>query len=101
MLFFDIESTGLNVATDRIVEISAVKVHPNGDQEIKTRRINPTIMVPNSLISNSPIKNMIRIKHVHIINATFKIIANTVYFFDAGAKTFDFISNLFILSFIL
>ena len=45
ILFFDIESTGLNVATDRIVEICAVKIHPNGDQEIKTRRINPTIPI--------------------------------------------------------
>ena len=45
LLFFDIESTGLNVATDRIVEISALKVMPNGDQEIKTRRINPTIPI--------------------------------------------------------
>ncbi len=46
ILFFDIESTGLNVACDRIVEICALKVHPNGDQEIKTRRINPTIPIP-------------------------------------------------------
>ncbi|MBQ0006763.1 MAG: 3'-5' exonuclease [Alistipes sp.] len=45
LLFFDIESTGLNVATDRIVEISAVKVFPNGTTEIKTRRINPTIPI--------------------------------------------------------
>jgi DNA polymerase-3 subunit epsilon len=45
ILFFDIESTGLNVASDRIVEISALKIMPNGDQEIKTRRINPTIMI--------------------------------------------------------
>ncbi len=45
ILFFDIESTGLNVATDRIVEISALKLMPNGDQEIKTRRINPTIPI--------------------------------------------------------
>ena len=51
MLFFDIESTGLNVATDRIVEISAVKVHPNGDQEIKTRRINPTIPISEEALS--------------------------------------------------
>ena len=43
LLFFDIESTGLNVAYDRIVEISVLKVHPSGEQEIKTRRINPTI----------------------------------------------------------
>ena len=45
LLFFDIESTGLNVATDRIVEISALKLMPNGDQELKTRRINPTIPI--------------------------------------------------------
>ncbi|MFA6769845.1 MAG: 3'-5' exonuclease [Bacteroidales bacterium] len=45
LLFFDIESTGLNVATDRIVEISALKIMPNGDQELKTRRVNPTIPI--------------------------------------------------------
>jgi DNA polymerase-3 subunit epsilon len=45
ILFFDIESTGLNVATDRIVEISVLKVMPNGDREVKTRRINPTIPI--------------------------------------------------------
>lgn len=45
LLFFDIESTGLNVASDRIVEISAVKVFPDGRTEVKTRRINPTIPI--------------------------------------------------------
>jgi DNA polymerase-3 subunit epsilon len=45
ILFFDIESTGLNVASDRIVEISALKLMPNGDQELKTRRLNPTIPI--------------------------------------------------------
>lgn len=62
ILFFDIESTGLNVATDRIVEICAVKVMPNGDQEVKTRRINPTIPIsPESQaihgISNEDVKD--------------------------------------------
>ena len=45
IIFFDIESTGLNVATDRIVEISMVKVMPDGSTEVKTRRINPTIHI--------------------------------------------------------
>jgi DNA polymerase-3 subunit epsilon len=45
IIFFDIETTGLNIAKDRIVEISAVKVFPNGKEEIKTRRINPTIPI--------------------------------------------------------
>ena len=51
LLFFDIESTGLNVASDRIVEISIVKVSPGAPGEpnkvdVKTRRINPTIPIP-------------------------------------------------------
>lgn len=50
LLFFDIESTGLNVATDRIVEISIVKVSPGAPGEpnkveVKTRRVNPTIPI--------------------------------------------------------
>ena len=45
IIFFDIESTGLNVASDRIVEISMVKVMPDGTTEVKTRRINPTIHI--------------------------------------------------------
>jgi len=46
IVFFDIESTGINVVTDRIVEISFLKVFPGGDEEIKTMRINPTIPIP-------------------------------------------------------
>jgi len=41
LLFFDIESTGLNIATDGIVELSFVKVLPGGEQKIKTWRICP------------------------------------------------------------
>lgn len=45
LVFFDIESTGLNVATDRIVEISMVKVNIDGSCEVKTHRLNPTIPI--------------------------------------------------------
>ena len=45
LVFFDIESTGLNVATDRVVEISMVKVNIDGSCEVKTRRLNPTIPI--------------------------------------------------------
>ena len=45
LLFFDIETTGLNVASDRIVEISILKVMPDGTEEMKTRRLNPTIPI--------------------------------------------------------
>jgi DNA polymerase-3 subunit epsilon len=46
IIIFDLETTGLNLATDRIVEISTIKVYPNGNEEIKTRRINPGIPIP-------------------------------------------------------
>ncbi len=44
--FFDLETTGIKVATDRIVEISIVKIHPDGKREIKTRRVNPERPIP-------------------------------------------------------
>lgn len=46
LAFFDIESTGVNVASDRIVEIAILKINPDGSEEIKTKRINPTIPIP-------------------------------------------------------
>lgn len=47
LAFFDLETTGLNIASDRIVEISIVKIMSNGNQETKTKRINPTIPISN------------------------------------------------------
>ncbi|MCQ2176451.1 MAG: 3'-5' exonuclease [Bacteroidales bacterium] len=41
LLFFDIESTGLNIPTDGIIELSFVKVFPGGEQRIKTWKIKP------------------------------------------------------------
>ena len=41
LLFFDIESTGLNIATDGIVELCFVKVFPDGEQRVKTWRVKP------------------------------------------------------------
>ncbi|MBL7753279.1 MAG: 3'-5' exonuclease [Chitinophagaceae bacterium] len=42
----DLETTGVSITQDRIVEISIVKVFPDGKKDIKTRRINPTIPIP-------------------------------------------------------
>ncbi|MGV9003856.1 exonuclease domain-containing protein [Flavobacterium sp.] len=44
--FFDLETTGIEVAKDRIVEISILKVFPNGNKESKTWLVNPTISIP-------------------------------------------------------
>jgi DNA polymerase-3 subunit epsilon len=46
LVIFDLETTGINPNTDRIVEISYIKVHPNGNEESKTFRINPGIPIP-------------------------------------------------------
>ena len=44
--FFDLETTGIDVARDRVVEISILKVFPNGNKESKTWLVNPTISIP-------------------------------------------------------
>ena len=46
LVFFDLETTGINITRDRIVEISILKVHPNGTEETRTRRINPEMPIP-------------------------------------------------------
>ena len=46
LVFFDLETTGINIVKDRIVEISYVKVFPNGKEETKTRRVNPGMPIP-------------------------------------------------------
>ena len=45
LVFFDLETTGLNIASDRIVELSYYKVFPDGSSEGKTFRIKPTMMI--------------------------------------------------------
>lgn len=46
IVFFDLETTGTNVIQDRIVEISIIKVFPDGEEFEKTRRINPEMPIP-------------------------------------------------------
>ena len=44
IVFFDLETTGVQVSSDRIVEISILKIFPNGNKETKTWLVNPTIL---------------------------------------------------------
>ena len=46
IIFFDVESTGLNITSDRIIEIAYIKVWPNGNEESRTLRINPEMHIP-------------------------------------------------------
>ncbi|MDA7810592.1 exonuclease domain-containing protein [Flavobacteriaceae bacterium] len=60
--FFDLETTGINISLDRIVEISILKVFPNGNKESKTWLVNPGIPIPLEVsnihgITNDTVKN--------------------------------------------
>jgi DNA polymerase-3 subunit epsilon len=48
LVFFDLETTGVDICKDRIVEISCHKVYPDGREETKTLRINPGMPIPKS-----------------------------------------------------
>lgn len=55
--FFDLETTGVNVASDRIIEISIVKVSPGGGEEWFTRRVNPEMPISPSATEVHGIKD--------------------------------------------
>ena len=46
IVFFDLETTGVNILRDKIVEISYIKVLPSGEEEEKTLRVNPGMPIP-------------------------------------------------------
>lgn len=46
IIFFDLETTGVDIMRDRIVELSLIKVYPNGDEVAKSRRLNPERHIP-------------------------------------------------------
>ncbi len=48
LVFFDLETTGTDTAKDRIVEISILKILPNGTEEVKTKLINPGMPIPQA-----------------------------------------------------
>jgi DNA polymerase-3 subunit epsilon len=62
IIFFDLETTGINIASDRIVEISYLKVDLNGNETSRTLRVNPGIPIPEKVtaihgISNEDVKD--------------------------------------------
>ena len=90
LVFFDLETTGINISKDRIVEISFLKVYPNGKEESKTRRINPEISIPPEAtaihgITDEDVKNC----------PTFKQIAKSLAAHLEGCDLAGFNSNRF------
>ena len=73
IIFFDLETTGVNIATDRIVEISILKVFPNGNKESKTWLVNPEIEIPAEAAAIHGITN-----EKVVMEPTFKELAITV-----------------------
>ena len=55
--FFDLETTGTNVAKDRVVEIAVLKVFPNGNKDSKTWLVNPEIRIPDEVVAIHGISN--------------------------------------------
>ncbi|PIF00487.1 MAG: DNA polymerase III subunit epsilon [Maribacter sp.] len=88
--FFDLETTGTNVARDRIVEISILKVYPNGNKESKTWLVNPEMKIPEEVveihgISNEKVAN----------EPTFKELSKEVYHMIRDCDLGGFNSNRF------
>ncbi|GEQ85782.1 DNA polymerase III subunit epsilon [Patiriisocius marinistellae] len=77
--FFDLETTGINIAVDRIVEISILKVFPNGNKESHTWRVNPTVPIPAATTA------------VHGI--TDEMVANEPTFNELAKKVYDLIKD--------
>lgn len=57
LVFFDLETTGLDFKYDRIIEIGALKVHPDGRQERLTMRLNPGMRIPAEITAITGIRN--------------------------------------------
>lgn len=90
LIVFDLETTGLNISTDRIVELCMIKIFPNNKQEIKHEYINPTIPIPLEIteihgITDQQVKN----------SPTFKDIAKDLEKFIDDSDFAGFNSNKF------
>ncbi|WP_299625156.1 3'-5' exonuclease [uncultured Tenacibaculum sp.] len=90
IVFFDLETTGISIATDRIVEISILKVFPNGTQESKTWLVNPEIEIPQQAIDVHGITN-----EKVVTEPTFKELAPKINEMILDADLAGFNSNRF------
>jgi DNA polymerase-3 subunit epsilon len=90
LAIFDLETTGINITSDRIVEIAIIKVHPDGTEERYCQRVNPQMPIP---------KNISEIHGIYeedILNEpTFAEIAETVVMFIGESDLAGYNSNKF------
>jgi len=90
IVFFDLETTGINIVTDKIVEISILKVFPNGNKESKTWLVNPEMEIPQESIDVHGITN-----EKVMSEPTFKELASEVNEMITGVDLAGFNSNRF------
>ena len=90
IVFFDLETTGINIANDRIVEISILKIQPNGNKESKTWLVNPEIEIPKEASDIHGITN-----EKVVTEPTFKELATQVSDMIKGCDLAGFNSNRF------
>jgi len=90
LAFFDLETTGINIATDRIVEISILKVNPDGSETNYTQRVNPIVEIPKEASDIHGITNDMLLNE-----PTFKQIAQKVSDLIKGCDLAGFNSNRF------
>ena len=88
--FIDLETTGINVSTDRIVEIAIVKIGVDGTKQVKRRLVNPEMPIPKDSsevhgITDEMVKDA----------PTFKALANEIKQFMEGADIGGYNSNRF------
>ena len=90
IVFFDLETTGINIASDRIVEMSILKVFPNGNKESKTWLVNPERDIPKESSDIHGVSN-----EKVALEPTFKELAATVNEMIEGCDLAGFNSNRF------
>lgn len=90
IIFFDLETTGTNILHDRIVEICAIKVNPDGSEDVKERRINPEMPIPEASTA---------VHHISDADVadcpTFRQIAKSLHAFFEDCDIAGFNSNKF------
>jgi DNA polymerase-3 subunit epsilon len=90
LVFFDLETTGTDIARDRIVQIAVLKLDPDGGEEVRTRLINPGIPIPATATEVHHITN-----EAVADKPKFRDIAKGLAEFFRGADIAGFNSNRF------
>ncbi|GAB2821762.1 exonuclease domain-containing protein [Ferruginibacter profundus] len=88
--FFDLETTGVSLSTDRIVEIAVIKLLPDGSRQVKRKLLNPQMPIPKASsdihgITDDMVKDA----------PTFKQVANEIKMFIDGCDLGGYNSNRF------